>query len=234
MTADEILKEIEPLGTENYRKVLLNHGVEGPCYGVKISDLKVIQKRVKKDYQLALDLYETGVYDAMYLAGLIADDARMTKTNLRRWVKKARGPLSGSTVAWVAAQSRYGMELAMAWIESNQESVAEAGWSTLSCLVALKEDAELDLENLKSLLRRIETSIHESPNDVRYQMNGFIISVGCYTVPLSETAMKIAKAIGPVQVDMGKTACKVPAASAMIQKVIARGSLGKKRKTVKC
>ena len=36
----------------------------------------VFQKRIKMDYQLALDLYETGNYDAMYLAGLIADDAR--------------------------------------------------------------------------------------------------------------------------------------------------------------
>jgi hypothetical protein len=28
---------------------------------VKIGDLKKIQKRIKKDYRLALDLYDTGV-----------------------------------------------------------------------------------------------------------------------------------------------------------------------------
>ena len=50
--------------------------------------LKKIQKRVKKDYRLALDLYDTGIYDAMYLAGLIADDAKMTKKDLERWVNK--------------------------------------------------------------------------------------------------------------------------------------------------
>jgi hypothetical protein len=36
-----------------------------------VEELKKIQKRIKKDYQLALDLYDTGIYDAMYLAGLI-------------------------------------------------------------------------------------------------------------------------------------------------------------------
>src|SRR6266850_4687844 len=89
MTAAEIVKQLKPLGTDSYKKVLLNHGVKEPLFGVKIEDLKKIQKQVKKDYQLALDLYDTGVYDAMYLAGLVADDLKMTKRDLRHWVDTA-------------------------------------------------------------------------------------------------------------------------------------------------
>ena len=73
------MAELESLGTESYKRVLLKHGVSEPCYGTKISDMQKIVKRVKKDYRLALELYDSGVYDAMYLAGLIADDAKMTK-----------------------------------------------------------------------------------------------------------------------------------------------------------
>ena len=76
MTAKEIIDEIKPLGSENYKRVIFNRGVTEPCFGVKVSDLQKIVKRVKKDYQLALDLYDTGIYDARYLAGLIADDER--------------------------------------------------------------------------------------------------------------------------------------------------------------
>jgi 3-methyladenine DNA glycosylase AlkD len=68
MTASEILSELKTLGRDSYKKVLLNHGVREPVFGVKIEEMKKIQKRVKKDYRLALDLYDTGVYDAMYLA----------------------------------------------------------------------------------------------------------------------------------------------------------------------
>jgi len=82
MTAQEIINEIKPLGSESYKKILFNHGVKEPCLGVKIGDLKKIQKRIKTDYRLALELYDTGNYDAMYLAGLIADDARMTKEDV--------------------------------------------------------------------------------------------------------------------------------------------------------
>src|SRR5438046_1553631 len=89
MTAAEIVAELKPLGKESYKKVLLNHGIVEPVFGVSIEQLKKIQKRIKKDYQLALDLYDTGIYDAKYLAGLIADDARMTKKNLQTWVDNA-------------------------------------------------------------------------------------------------------------------------------------------------
>ena len=68
MTAEEIVKELKPLGKDSYKKVLLNHGIREPMFGVKIEDMKKIQKRIKKDYQLALELYDTGISDAMYLA----------------------------------------------------------------------------------------------------------------------------------------------------------------------
>ena len=115
MTADEIVQELKSLGAESVKKVLRNHGVREPFFGVKIGDMKSIQKRIKKDYQLALDLYDTGIYDAMYLAGLIADDARMTRKDLNRWAKKGgrgcagvrHGPVGrGRKPAWISAGAR--------------------------------------------------------------------------------------------------------------------------------
>jgi len=234
MTAKRILEEIKPLGSLSYKKVLFNHGVTEPCYGVKVEELKKIQKRIKKDYQLALDLYDTGVYDAMYLAGLIADDAQMTKKDLQRWVKQANPALAGFTVAWVAAGSPYGREVALEWIDSDKELVAGAGWSTLSSLVAVKEDAELNLPELKQLLQRVQQTIHQAPNEVRKHMNGFVIAVGSYVQELKNLAIQTGERIGPVTIDVGNTACQTPFAPDYIRKVEKRGSIGKKRKTAKC
>ena len=234
-TAQDILDEIKPLGRDGYKKILMNHGIREPIYGVKIEELKKIQKRIKKDYQLALDLFDTGVYDAMYLAGLIADDLKMTRKDLQRWVEKANSPaLCDYTVAWVAAESNYGRELALEWIESKKENIASAGWSTLSGLVALKDDSQLDLKEVKQLLQRVAKTIHDQPNRVRYVMNGFVIAVGSYVKSLTDEAIAAAKKIGKVSVDVGETACKVPDAAEYINKVKQRGGIGKKRKTVKC
>jgi 3-methyladenine DNA glycosylase AlkD len=235
MTAEEIVQQLKPLGTDAYKNVLRRHGVQDPVFGVKIEDLKKIQKRVKKDYRLALDLYDTGIYDAMYLAGLIADDARMTRQDLCHWVERANCcTLSEYTVAWVAAESTHGRELALEWIASKKEGVAACGWATLGGLVAIRDDAELDLPELKRLLQRVRDTIHLQPYRVCYAMNNFVIAVGSYVLPLTDAALQTATQAGPVAVDTGGTACKVPNASESIEKVRKRGAIGKKRKTVKC
>jgi 3-methyladenine DNA glycosylase AlkD len=235
MTAEEIIAELEPLGNDGYKKVMLKHGVREPFFGVKIEDLKKIQKRIKSDYQLALDIYDTGISDAMYLAGLIADDRKMTRKDLQRWVEKAYCPLhSEYTVPWVAAGSPHGRELALKWIESRKEGIAAAGWATLSHLVAVTDDAELDLDELAQLLQRVRETIDRQPNRVRYVMNGFVIAVGSYVRELTPLALATGEQIGPVSVDMDGTACKVPYAPDYIKKVQQRGAIGKKRNTAKC
>jgi 3-methyladenine DNA glycosylase AlkD len=235
MSAKEILAELKPLGSDSYKRVMANHGVKEPFFGVKISDLQKIQKRIKKDYQLALDLYHTGNYEAMYLAGLIADDARMTKKDLQRWLANAtHEPLTSFTVPWVAAGSPHGWELALEWIDSKTARTAEAGWATLRSLVSIKDDSELDLAELKRLLERVRKTIHQAPNDVRSSMNSFVIAAGSYVKPLTDTAIRTAEKIGPVSIDMGNTSCHVPFAPDSIRKVQKRGAIGKKRKSAKC
>jgi hypothetical protein len=196
--------------------------------------MKKIQKRVKVDYQVALDLYDTGIADAMYLAGLIADDARMTKKDLQKWVENATWHMVGEyTVPWVASSGPHGREMALKWIESKDEAIAASGWATYGSLVAIKEDAELDLAEIKSLLERVKKTILQQPNRVKYVMNGFVIAVGGWVKPLSKLAIDTAKDIGKIEVDLVGD-CKIAYAPDQIKKMHARGTLGKKRKSPKC
>ncbi|MFN0207109.1 MAG: DNA alkylation repair protein [Planctomycetota bacterium] len=235
MNAKEILDELKKLGSPGYKATMLRHGAVEPIYGVKIEDMKKILKRTKTNYQLALDLYDTGITDAMYLAGLMADDAKMTKKDIINWLEKAKSPwIAEYTVPWVAAGSPFGHELAIEWIESKNAATAAAGWATLGGLVASKPDSELDLDGLKQLLLRVQKTIHQAPGRVRYVMNSFVIAVGSSVKPLSSLALQVAEKIGEVSVDMGNTDCKVPYAPDYIKKIEQRGSLGKKRKHLKC
>jgi 3-methyladenine DNA glycosylase AlkD len=230
-----IVKELEALGSESYRRVLRKHGVRDPLFGVKIGELKKIQKRIKRDRQLALDLYATGIYDAMYLAGLIADDKKMTKRDLQRWVDEAYCPaIAESTVAWVTSEGDHGLAMALKWMDSKKPVVAAAGWATLSCVLALTTDDQLDAKQLKKLLEHVEKTIADQPSEVRSTMNRFVIALGSYFKPLTAQAIAAAKRIGKVSVDVGDTACKVPSAAEYINKAKSRGAIGAKRKTVKC
>jgi hypothetical protein len=170
----------------------------------------------------------------MYLAGLIADDAKMTKKDLQKWVENATWGMVGEyTVPWVASSSPHGREMALKWMASKDEAIVSSGWATYSSLVAIKDDAELDLAEIKKLLGRVKESIHEQPNRVKYVMNGFVIAVGCFVKPLHKLAVDTAKAIGKVSVELIGD-CTIPFAPDHIKKFEARSAIGKKRKSPKC
>ena len=235
MTTPEILAKLQSLGLASYKKVLLNHGINEPVFGVKIEELKKIAKPIRKNYKLSMELFDTGNYDAQYLAGIIADETKMTKKDLRHWLAKSNSRvLCGSTVAWIAAESVHGYELALEWIDANNEAANQAGWAILISYVGITNDAELDMARLNKLLQRVQATVHDAPDKVRYVMNGFVISVGVYVNELTLLAIEIGKAIGRVKVDMGQTACKVPSIVEYIKKVQDRGTIGKKRKSARC
>ena len=235
MTVKEILTELEGFGNEQTKKVLIKHGAREPFFGVKVQDLKKILKKTKKNHELSLALFATGNSDAMYLAGLMADETQITEAQLNDWVNKAYWyMISEFTVPWVAAETSFGFDLGLKWIESDQEGIAAAGWSTLSGYASVNKDETLDIPAYSKLLDRIANEIHDAPNRVRYTMNAFVIAVGGSISALTKKSIEIAQKIGVVNVEMGGTACKVPLATDYIKKIIDRGSVGKKRKTARC
>jgi 3-methyladenine DNA glycosylase AlkD len=232
---DEIMQELEKLGSEQTKQIYMNHGVREPYFGVKIGDLKKIVKYVKKDHELGLQLFNSGNHDAMYLAGLSVNPKILSKETLQEWAKKAYWYLIAEyTVAGVAAESDYALELAREWMSSEEEMIAVCGWSTYSNYISITPDEKLDLNEIKTLLTQVRNTIHGERNRVRYVMNGFVLSVGCYVPELIEEAKQVAEVIGKVHVDVGNTACKVPLATEYIKKVEDKNRVGMKRKTCIC
>lgn len=234
-TLAEVMDKLAEMGTEQTKTTFLRHGATEPLFGVKIGDLKKLVIEVRKDQRLARALYETGNSDAMYLAGLAVDPKMADKAMLQEWVKAANWYLLAEyTVAGVAAESPHALELAREWIRSPEEMVATCGWSAYANYISITPDSKLDLDEIRGLLRRIEETIHEERNRVRYTMNGFVIMVGASVIPLQDEAVRVAKKIGKVRVDVGRTACKVPLADDYIGKMVVAGKAGRKKKTCIC
>jgi 3-methyladenine DNA glycosylase AlkD len=164
VTVEDVMNALKEYGNENDQKIYLTHGAKEPLFGVKVQDLKKILKKTKKNHEVSLALYATGNSDAMYLAGLMADEKQIQKATLQQWVNEAYWYyISEYTVPWVAAESPFAMELGLEWIEAKEETVAAAGWSTLAYYASLVPDDQLDKPLYKSLLDRIGENIHKSP-----------------------------------------------------------------------
>ncbi|MEL7497865.1 MAG: DNA alkylation repair protein [Planctomycetota bacterium] len=234
-TVAQVMAELKKKGSAQTRKIFANHGAPDSMFGVKVGDLKTIAKKIKGNQELALELYETGNSDAMYLAGIVADGSQMTKTLLNKWAKEANWHMiSEYTVPGVAHMHADAVAIANKWIKSKKEGISTTGWCTYVGALATRDDDELNLDEITDYLETIEAGIESAPNRVRYTMNGFVIAVGTYVKPLLKKAKFTAKKIGKVDVEMGGTSCKVPLATEYIAKVESMKRVGKKRKTIKC
>lgn len=235
MTLDQVMAALAAKGSESVKRIFAKHGAKEPFFGVKVADLKVIQKKIKGDQALALQLYATGNSDAQYLAGLVADGSKMTRAQIQSWADRASwNSSSGTIVPWVACEHPEGLALALKWIESPKTGIAVSGWRTLGALAAVVPDDRLPVKQFSALLDRVVKNLPAAHDDVKYAMNGFVIACGTYVAALGAKAITTARKVGKVEVDMGDTSCQVPDAESYILKCRRGAPVAPKRKTIRC
>jgi 3-methyladenine DNA glycosylase AlkD len=233
MTKDEVLSELQKLGTEQTKKVYQSHGASEPLFGVKLSDLSGLKRKIKTDHGLAMELFQTGNSDAMYLAGLIEDPAAVTQEQLDQWTEAADWDmLSERCVAVVAAKTPFGFEMARKWIESSREMTACAGYAVYSTLFTVLNDKDIDMDEVKALFVRIEQRIHQEHPQTQNAMNNCLIMAGIYIQPLHSLALETAQRIGRIKPVIAQNSCNIQSAEDYLKKYADKGKIGIKIKNL--
>lgn len=235
MDIQPILQELEALGTERTRKTYLQQGAHEPLFGVATGAMKPILKRVGLNQPIAEALYATGNYDAMYLAGMLAEPRQMTEADFYRWMDGAYcHMISDYIVAVTLAETDIAQQVADRWIASGKERYLSAGYSCYCWLIGNRQDGEFDPVKLSAMLDEVAQTIQCSPARAKYAMNYFVTTVGVSYRPLHAKALSVARAIGPVLVSKGNGQTSLPVAAEEIQKAVDKGRIGFKRKHVRC
>lgn len=220
MSLPEVMTVLEKLGTEQTRKTWARHGAKGPMFGVLFGELFKLMKRIDVDHELARDLWATGNVDARNLAMKIADPRVMTPDELDRWAIENPMRMCSLYVATLAAEGPHARTKVGEWLKSPNERLRALGWTLLGRLSDLDESFPED--QLVHGVRVIEESIHSAPNEVKYDMNRALITMGGRSSALRKAVLSAAKRIGEVTVDHGDTACKTPDVAETVAKMWAR------------
>jgi 3-methyladenine DNA glycosylase AlkD len=223
MRENEVMEQLEALGTEQTRKTYRRHGATGEVFGVLYSELRKLQKRCGTDQQLADALWATGNHEARVLATMIAEPAAMTDAKLEEWVGQVDSYPLGDAVAELAAKTSTAVQRMNAWIASGREWVTAVGWQVVTIL-ASRGNGDLDDVAYRHYLEQIERTIRSSPNRARHSMNGAVIAIGLRNQELQADALAAAERIGKVAVDHGQTNCKTPDAISYIRRAVLRRS----------
>ncbi len=213
----DLLQELELLGSEQTRKIYRKHGVFGEQYGVQYADMDRLAKRIKIDQVLAQALWDSGIHDARILATRIADPAQFDAALLHRWAAGLNNYVLCDAMAGLAAKTAHTQTVMEDWMRSDEEWIGRTGWLMLANQV-MDENSPLTEEALEAYLQTIEREIHGRKNRVRDAMNTALIAIGIRSPALHEKALAAGERIGKVEVDHGDTACKTPAAVPYIEK----------------
>lgn len=235
MNVETVMQELEALGKERTKKIYMSNGAHEPLFGVATGEMKPLFRKIKINQPLAEELYETGNYDAMYFAGIIADPQAMTEADFDRWMDGAYFyMLSDYVVAVTLAEAPIAQTVADRWIAGGEELRMSAGWSCYCWLLGNRPDSEFAESKMADMLKTAKDTIHHAPVRAQYAMNQFIFTVGISYLPLHEMAVETAKAVGPVEVKRDKKKSSILNAAETIQKAADRGQIGFKRKHVRC
>lgn len=235
MDIQQLLKELESIGTERTKKVYMSAGAREPLFGVATGAMKPLAKKVKLNQSIAEELYATGNYDAMYLAGMVADPKVMTEADFDRWMESAYFyMISDFVVAVTLAETEFAQSVSDRWIETDKELYVSAGYSCYSWLLGSRPDNQFENSKLLSMLTIVENTIQNQPKRAKSAMKNFVWTVATSYIPLHEEALALSKIIGDEEVRVGTVKCGAPTMYDKILKEVDKGRIGYKRKNVRC
>jgi 3-methyladenine DNA glycosylase AlkD len=221
MTAQEVLTTLRKLGKPQTAAIYKRYGTGDNVFGVLTSELGKLQKKIKVDHALAMELWKTKNAEARALALQIADPSKLSRTDADRLLKDGPVRFVGWYLSGLVARSPIAEKTMRAWMSSPDEYSREMGYSVLAS--RLRDDpGSISDADAERVLATIEKEIHRSPNWARYAMNSALIAIGVSKPALSTKAMDAARRIGKVDVDHGDTHCKTPDAVPYIQKTLKR------------
>lgn len=215
-TVSELLAELATLDDPRMRAVNEKHGDD---HGVNLSALRGIAKRVKRNPELARELWATNDTAARLLAILLTTPRDWSAADIDTMLRDARAPkVLDWLTNYLAKKSTDAEELRVAWLADPADDVAAAGWELTAERVRVSP-AGLDLDGL---LDTIEARMKSAPPRTQWSMNTTLANIGIHHARLRERAIAIGERLEVLKDYPTPPNCTSPFAPMWIAEIVRR------------
>jgi 3-methyladenine DNA glycosylase AlkD len=206
MTTQDVLKSLEKLKDARGIAAWERMGDKRmKSFGIGVTKLRQVAKKIGKDHELALKLWESDYYEARIVAVLIDDPKLVTLKQVEQQSSNASFWMLCYLYAGLIAQTSFAKELSDKWIKSKDDLQRRTGYLILYNMV--KQGTEMDENILVSQLGVFEKKLQKEENFVKDAMNNAMLAIGMRSAKLNKRAVQVAKKIGKVDVDYGDNSC---------------------------
>ena len=167
-------------------------------FGVSAPVLKQLAKDIKKQapdrHTLALELWETEIYEAREIAYLIDDPKQVTEKQMDAWVKDFDNwAICDGTCGHLFCRTEFAYKKVFEWSECEEEFIRRAGICLIAWLAV--HDKKASDENIAQLLPILESKANDERNFVKKAVNWSLRQIGKRNLNLNKLAIKTAEII---------------------------------------
>lgn len=195
MTVQETTKLLNSFANPKNLEGMARFGINTTnTLGLSMVIIRQIAKDIKKDHQLALDLWETGIHEAKILAGLIDDWKFVTEEQMEHWVAGFDSwDVCDQVVMNLFDKTPFAHGKAFEWAEREQEFVRRAGFALMASMaVHLKKAKDEYFEPIFEVIIKHST---DERNFVRKAVNWALRQIGKRNRELNKRAIETAEII---------------------------------------
>ncbi len=197
-------------GIQNWNK-LNSHTVSLKSFGIGLTVLRKLSKKIGRDHSLAQQLWKSDIYDAKIIALLIDDPKQITRNQVELQVENMyQGYFAHvfSSCDAALAKTPFVVELLTDWINSNDTMRKRCAYGLLyEVSKSKKKDAPDDAFFLKRI-DHIRDTFDDEKNVIQVAMGGALLGIGKRNFILNAAALKLAKKIGPIAIKSGISKCE--------------------------
>jgi len=192
---DRIMRELKAMEDPGCVAGMARYGIRSEkAYGVSITKLMAIERRVGKNHGLAAELWDTGVHDARLLACLVDDPRLVTEAQMDRWVKDFdTWALCDGCCGHLFDKTPFAYNKAHEWTKRKEEYVRRAGFAMIASLTV--HDKKAEDEAFLRFLPEIRKAATDDRNYVMKAVNWALRQIGKRNPRLNREAIKIAEQI---------------------------------------
>jgi 3-methyladenine DNA glycosylase AlkD len=185
----DLLKEkANPANAEGMKRFGINTST---ALGVSIPELRKLAKLIKKDQQLSLKLWETGIHEAQILASMIGDPKQVTEEQMDSWTADfSSWDVCDQTCGNLFDKTPFVSKKIEVYTASQQEFVKRAGFVLIAYLAV--HDKKAPDQIFTPYFSIIEREAWDNRNFVKKAVNWALRQIGKRNAALNSAAIETA------------------------------------------
>ena len=195
VSVEEVHALLRAKGRPDQLEGMARYGMAtGRRLGVSVPDMRAIAKRIGRDHELALRLWETGIPEARIVASMVDDPRMLTENQIEEWAsgfnswdvcdQVCMNLFEKTPLAWKKVED---------WSRREEEFAKMAAYALLACLAW--HDKKAEDERFIELFPVIKRGATDNRNFVRKAVNWALRNIGKRNSNLNVAAIGLAREI---------------------------------------